>query len=163
MKKILFLLLLVLPTAAMAQMLGVGAQWSEFDRINFHATLAYPYKTNMGEKITWSLGSRLDYVSGSPTVSGLNVKPLSFDITTSELYIIKPITVSIGADAGYNFNFMHGNSGVVLTPNLYLDYSIFYMKFGYDYNTFENEGGFFVRFGIGIGQGFIKGLAKKYR
>lgn len=161
MKKIFLLLLLVLPEAIMAQMAGVGAQWSGFDRINFNATLSGPYKINMGDKITWSLGGRLDYVSGNPKVSGLNIKPLSFDITTSDFFLIKPITITVGTDAGYNFNFRHGNDGIVLTPNIYLDYNFFYLKFGYDYNTFENEGNFFVRFGIGIGQGMLKKIKIK--
>ena len=159
MKKLLLLFLLILPKVATAQMFGVGAQWSEFDRINFNTTLSCPYKTNIGDKLTWSLGSRIDYVSGNPKVSGLNVKPLSFDFTTSDFYLIKPVTILVGADAGYNFNFNHGNSGIVLTPLVYLDYTAFYIKFGYDYNTFENEGNFFVRFVVGIGQGLLKKIS----
>ena len=82
-------------------------------------------------------------------------------ITTSKIFEDAPITAMIGTDAGYNFNFNHGHDGVILTPFLYLDYGIIYLKTGYDYNTFEDEGQFFVRLGVGVGPGFIKLLKKK--
>jgi hypothetical protein len=163
MKKLLFILLLIAPITCMGQMLGVGAQWTEFEKIQFNATASYPYKTHLGDNFCWMLSGGVDYVGGSSTVSGLNVKPASFMITTSDFFALKPVTISLGCDAGYNFGFKrYVNDGIILSPNIYFDYKTFYIKAGYDYNTFENEGQFFVKFGIGLGQGFIKMLSRKF-
>lgn len=161
MKKLLFILLFV-PATCMGQMLGVGAQWTDFEKIQFNATAAYPYKTHIGDSFCWMLSGGVDYVGGDSKISGLNVKPASFNITTSDYFALKPITISVGCDAGYNFNFRHGHDGLVLSPNIYFDYKTFYVKAGYDYNTFENEGQFFIKFGVGLGQGFIKMLSRKF-
>ena len=105
MRKILFIVLLFAPITCMAQMLGVGAQWTEFEKIQFNATASYPYKTHIGDKYCWMLSGGVDYVGGSSTVSGLNVKPASFVIPTSDFFAVTPVTISVGVDAGYNFGF----------------------------------------------------------
>lgn len=165
--KYLILVFLLIPLSCAGQLLGVAGQWSKFDgdsKFQFNASAAFPYLNNFNEgssSTRWALCGGVDYLSGSSTISGLNIKPASFMITTSKIFEDTPITAMVGADAGYNFNFNHGHDGVILTPFLYLDCGIIFLKTGYDYNTFEDEGQFFVRLGVGVGPGFIKLLRKK--
>lgn len=159
MKKYIFIVLFLLPVACMGQVLGVAGQWTKFDgdnKFQFNASASVPYMNSLEDRTCWILSGGVDYLSGSSTVSGLNVKPAQFAITSSNIFGMKKYTIMLGADAGYNFNFNHGNDGIILTPNIYMDYKMFYMKTGYDYNTFHNEGQFFVRLGMGVGVGFFK-------
>lgn len=164
--KYFVLIFLLIPLSCAGQLLGFSEQLSKFDgghKFQFNASAAFPYLNNFSnykDNIRWALCGGVDYLSGSSTISGLNIKPVSFMATTSEIFEDTPLTLMAGADAGYNFNFTHGNDGVILTPFLYLDYNFIYLKAGYDYNTFENEGQFFVRLGVGIGAGFIKMLSR---
>lgn len=161
MKKLFLLLLLFIPVFCHAQLVGVAYQWKDFEKSQFAATMSVPYLTNLGKSnYVWMLNARLDYVSGSSEVSGLNLKPASFSITTANNYASDPVTVMLGCDAGYNINFTHGHSGLVLSPNLYIDYSFLYFKTGYDHNIFHNEGQFYIRVGICFGVGALKKLAK---
>ncbi len=168
MKYLIFILLLV-PLTCVGQILGISSQLSKYDgghKFQFNVSGAFPYLSNLNsydDNINWLFCGGIDYLSGSSTVSGLNIKPMSFMTTTKQIFEDTPFTVMLGVDAGYNFNFNHGNDGIILTPNLYLDYGVIYMKAGYDYNTFENEGQFFVRLGIGIGPGFIKKVFRNKR
>jgi len=164
--KYLIFILLLMPLSCAGQLLGISGQLSKYDgdhKFQFNASAAFPYLNNFNKgsaSTRWALCGGIDYLSGSSTISGLNIKPASFMITTSEIFEDTPFTAMIGADAGYNFNFNHGNDGVILTPHLYLDYKFIFLKAGYDYNTFEDEGQFFIRLGIGIGPGFIKMISR---
>lgn len=159
MKKYLLVILLLLPLTCMGQILGMGGQWTRYEggnRWQFNASASLPFYNNIGENTCWLISSGVDYLSGSSTVSGLNIKPAQFAITSSDIFSVKKYTIMLGTDAGYNFNFNHGNNGIILTPNIYFDYKMFYVKAGYDYNIVHNEGQFFVRAGVGIGVGFFK-------
>ncbi|NDV69642.1 hypothetical protein [Dysgonomonas sp. 25] len=159
MKKYIFILLFFIPVAGFSQLVGVAGQWTKFEgdsHFQFNASASFPYLNNLGDKTCWMFGGGVDYLSGSTTVSGLNIKPAQFVITSANIFGVKSYTIMLGADAGYNFNFNHGNDGIILTPNIYMDYKIFYVKAGYDYNTSHNEGQFFVRAGLGLGVGFFK-------
>lgn len=161
--KIIFILLL-LPFACSAQFLGVGVQYADAkDKGNdfqFVANVSYPvwHKINA---LNSYVASGLDYTGGSSPVAGLNIKPIQFTSYLSEsLFNKNKFTVLVGCDAGYLFNFRHGKDGIVVTPNVYFDYSSFFIKTGYDFNVTGNEQQFFVRVGFCIGMGTIKSYAK---
>ncbi len=150
-----------------AQFLGLGWQTGSGEKDQFAAHLSLPYvslskKMNAGSlnfdhRVSYIFGGGVEYTTSGSKVSGLNVKPLSLAVipTFTDRY---PFTLALKADAGYNFNLTHGNSGMILSPALYLDYKLFFVSAGYDYNAFHNEGQFNVRVGIGITWGLVKSL-----
>jgi len=161
-KYIIVLLLLLLPLMCSAQFIGIGAQYADAkgsgNDIQFAANLSYPvfHKKN---KLNAFIASGIDYTGGSSPVAGLNIKPIQASTFLSEsLFNNYPFTIMFGCDAGYLFNFKHGKDGIVLTPNLYLDYKCFFVKTGYDFNVTGGEQQFFVKFGISFGMGVLKML-----
>lgn len=161
--KIIFLFLL-LPLASSAQLIGVGAQYADAkglgNDIQFAANASFPvwHKKN---PLNIFVASGIDYTGGSSPVSGLNIKPLQFTSYISEsLFNNHPFTILVGCDAGYLFNFKHGKDGLILSPNLYIDYKSFFVKTGYDFNVTGGKQQFFVRLGFNIGLGTFKMFAK---
>ena len=158
---LIVLFLLALPIACSAQFLGIGAQYADAkggNDIQFAANASYPaFKKK--NKLNAFIASGIDYTGGSSPVAGLNIKPFQGTTFLSEsLFNNYPGTIMMGGDAGYLFNFKHGKDGIVLTPNLYLDYKCFFIKTGYDFNVTGGENQFFVRFGIAFGMGTLKML-----
>lgn len=150
---------MVIPLAGSAQFIGIGAMYADAKHANdiqFAANLSYPiyHKKN---SINTFISSGIDYTGGSSPVSGLNIKPIQAATFLSEsLFNNHPFTILVGCDAGYLFNFRHGKDGLVLTPNIYVDYKCFYLKTGYDFNLTGSEQQFFIKIGVGFGMGVIK-------
>lgn len=171
--KILFLLMSVFPFSVSSQMLNtvaktagmalkynlqLGAQYTDANDIQFAGSMSYPVFHKKNPFNSYIL-SGIDYTGGSSPVAGLNVKPIQITTFFSEnLFNNYPYTILLSCDAGYLFNFKHGKDGVVITPNLYVDYKCFFMKTGFDFNVSEGEHQFFVRAGISFGMGVIKML-----
>lgn len=161
--KIIFLLLII-PMASSAQLIGVGAQYADAkgagNAIQFAANASFPvwHKKN---SLNMFIASGIDYTGGSSPVAGLNIKPLQFTSYISEsLFNNFPVTILVGCDAGYLFNFKHGKDGIIISPNVYVDYKSFFVKTGYDFNVTGNREQFFVRFGLNFGLGTFKMFAK---
>jgi len=157
MKKIIICLFLLIPSAiCSAQSLGIGSQHVKKEKLQFSINSYVPfYQINdTSSPLILGLGSGFDYLSPGFKVSGLNVKPISLFLMKNNY---SAFTVGMKLDAGYNFGFGHGN-GVILTPSLYADASVYYISAGYDYNTHHNDGQFFVRIGVGLTLGFLKSL-----
>ncbi|WP_165043105.1 hypothetical protein [Dysgonomonas sp. ZJ709] len=165
MKKIgIALLLILLPLACSAQFIGVGAQYADAksrgNDFQFAASLSFPTWHKKNPMNTF-ISSGIDYTGGSSPVAGLNIKPIQINSFLSEsLFNNNPYTILVGCDAGYLFNFKNGKDGVVITPNIYLDYKFFFVKAGYDFNVTGNEQQFFVRAGLSFGMGSFKSYAK---
>lgn len=162
--KIMLLLLLAVPVMTIAQVIGIGTQYVKPENganaFQFQANLSYPVWTKKNPLNTY-LSSGIDYTGGSSPVAGLNLKPIQLTSYLSEsIFNNWPVTVLVGADAGYLVNFKHGKDGVVLTPHLSIEYSVFYVKSGWDFNVTGKRDQFFVRLGVGFGIGTLKAFAK---
>ena len=163
MKKLntLFLLLL-LPILCYGQFFGLGGQYSQKGDGQFFTNLSFP-TLHEENKFNTYISSGLEYTTpGGAKLSGLNIKPIQLTTYFSEdFFNDHPYTVLFGVDAGYLFDFRkHHKNTVVVTPNLYIDYKIFFVKAGYDFDVFHGQNQFFVRAGIGIGMGVFKMFAK---
>ena len=157
---VLFFLLL-LPIFCYGQFFGLAGQYSQGGDGQFAVNLSFP--SYHGENaLNLYLSSGLDYTTpGGAKMSGLNIKPIQ--VTTyfnEDFFNSKPYTVLFGVDGGYLFDFRKGQkNAIVITPNLYVDYKIFFIKTGYDFDVSHGQNQFFVRAGIGIGMGTFKMLA----
>jgi hypothetical protein len=157
-------LLLLLPLACSAQLIGIGAQYADAkgkgNAIQFAANASFPvwHKKN---PLNSYISSGIDYTGGSSPVAGLNIKPVQFTSFISEsLFNDHPFTILVGCDAGYLFNFRHGKDGIVITPNAYFDYKGIFVKTGYDFNVTGGKQQFFVRLGFNFGIGTFKNFVK---
>ncbi len=163
MKKVrLLLLLMLIPVLSYGQFFGLGGQYSQKSDGQFFINASFPtYHEENALKMYISSG--LEYTtSGGAKLAGLNVKPIqAVTYFGDEFFNNSPVTVLLGVDAGYLFDFRsrHKNS-IVITPNLYADYKVFFIKAGYDIDTFHGNSQFFVRAGIGIGLGTFKMFAR---
>ena len=155
--KILFLLL-SLPFFCYSQLVGLGGQYSQGADGQFVANLSFPtYHESNNLKLL--IFSGLEYTtSGGAKMSGLNLKPIqAATYFGDDFYNNNPVTVLAGVDAGYLFDFRNGRKdGIVFTPNLYLDYKVFFVRTGYDFDVSNGRNQFFIRAGIGIGLGTFK-------
>lgn len=163
MTKIRLLLLMVfVPILCQAQFFGIGGQYSQKSDGQFFINTSYPFY-NEKNALNMYLSSGMEYTtSGGAKLAGLNIKPIQATSYLSEdLYNNLPITLLVGVDAGYLFDFRsrHKNS-IVITPNIYIDYKVFFVKAGYDIDTFHGNSQFFVRAGIGVGLGTFKMFAR---
>ena len=156
MKRFIISLLLLFPVISFAQSLGFGSQHVKKEKLQLSINSYVPfYQINdTSSPFVLGLGSGFDYLSPGFKVSGLNVKPISLFLMKNNY---SAFTFGMKLDAGYNFGFGHGN-GIVLTPSIYADASVFYFSAGYDYNTHHNDGQFFVRVGVGLTLGLLKSL-----
>jgi hypothetical protein len=157
MKRIVFVFLLFIPSLCFAQFLGLGGQWT-VEKYQFTVVSSTPYKALLDNDspVALAIGSGLEYTTSGPKISGLYVKPVSFWALTNNME--NKNTFALKLDAGYNRNLTHGNNGFILSPNLYADWSIFYLSTGYDWNMTHGEGQFYIRLGVGVTLGFLKGL-----
>lgn len=145
-----------------AQFIGVGGQLAD-SKGQFSATLSAPYAV-LGKEdnaFQFVLGTGMEYTTSGPKISGLNIKSLSIWMVSNNME--SPLSYGLRLDGGYNFNLTHGNNGVILSPNLYFDWSALYLSAGYDYNMSHKEGQFYVRIGIGITLGLLKKTGTKLR
>lgn len=165
MKKLIGIIaFLLVSMSCSAQFIGIGAQYADAkgkgNAIQFAANVSYPYLHKKNALNTFISGG-IDYTGGSSPVSGINIKPIQISSFISESFFNKTkFTVLIGCDGGYIFNHRHGKDGVVITPNIYVDYKFFFVKAGYDMNVSKGERQFFVRTGFSFGMGAIKSFAK---
>lgn len=152
----LLLLFLVFPTLAMAQFAGIGLQYTDAKDIQFQTSVSYPYVMPKNKYAAYISGG-VEYTGGSSPVAGLNIKPIQLSTAFNQKRMFsKAYTLVLSCDAGYLFNFRHGKDGIVITPNLYIDYKSIYIKTGYDFNVTEGERQFFVRAGLCFGWGTVK-------
>ena len=163
-KVVVLLIAILFPTLTFAQLVGVGAQYVDpkggENAIQFQANLSFPVWTKPNPLNVY-MSSGIDYTGGSSPVSGINVKPIQLSSYISEKWFNESkVTFMVGADAGYLFNHRHGKNGIVLTPHVHVEYSIFYLKSGWDFNVTGHKDQFFIRFGVGIGLGTFKTFAK---
>ena len=159
MKKIIFIFLLLIPVICSAQFLGIGTQWaSNPEKFQFTVISSTPYTvlTDDSNPFAVAFGSGLEYTTSGPKISGLYFKPVSFWFLSNNMD--SKSTFALKLDGGYNRNLTHGNNGFIVSPNLYIDWSAFYLSAGYDYNMSHKEGQFFVRIGVGVTLGLLKGL-----
>lgn len=163
MKKIHVLLLLVLiPIVCKAQFFGLGGQYATGADGQFAINASFPtyFKEN---PLNLIVSNGLEYTtSGGARISGLNLKPLQIQSYLSEdLYNNHAVTFLVGVDGGYLFDFRaHHKNGIIITPNIYMDYKILFLKAGYDFDVRNGKNQFFVRAGVGIGLGIFKSFAK---
>lgn len=161
-KSIIVLVFTLLPLMSFAQFVGIGAQYADAKNkgndVQFVANLSYPVWKKKNA-LNMFIASGVDYTGGNSPVSGLNIKPIQATSYLGEKFFNKhPYTVMVGCDAGYLFNFNHGKDGIVVTPNVYIDYKFFFVKAGYDFNVTGGEHQFFVRAGVCFGMGALKML-----
>lgn len=162
--KLIIFLLLALPIASSAQIVGIGTQYVEpkygANALQFQANISFPVWTKKNP-LNVFMSSGIDYTGGSSPVSGINFKPIQLSSYLSEEWFnSSKFTFMVGADAGYLVNHRHGKNGIVLTPHIHVEYSIFYLKSGWDFNVTGKKDQFFIRFGIGFGIGTAKSFAK---
>lgn len=158
----ILIILILLPILCYGQFFGIGGQYSQASDGQFVISASFP-TYHEENKLNIFVSSGLEYTtSGGAKLSGLNVKPVQLQTYFSEdFYNDNPVTLLLGMDAGYLFDFRHGKkNSIVITPNLHCEYKIFFVKTGYDIDTFHGNSQFFVRAGIGIGLGTFKMFAK---
>jgi len=158
-KRIIISILLILPFfPAYGQLLGVGGQYAQKSDGQFFVNAALPTFTKNNALHLFNL-SGIDYTTpGTSRLSGLQIKPIQLSSYLSDyIFYESPIVLSVGVDAGYLFDFRsnHKNT-IVVTPNFYMDYKIFFVKTGYEFDTFHGNNQFFVRAGIGFTLGTMK-------
>jgi hypothetical protein len=155
--KIVFLLLLV-PFAGRAQFLGLGGQYASKSDGQFAASFSFP-TIHPKNPLNCFISSGLEYTtSGGAEMAGLNLKPLQLSWFGTEKFFNKtPFTLLLNLDAGYLLDFRHvQKDGLVLTPNLYVDYKYYFLKAGYDLDVTNGQKQFFVRAGVCLGLGTFK-------
>ncbi|MDU1905396.1 MAG: hypothetical protein E6772_11480 [Dysgonomonas sp.] len=158
--KILFLLTL-LPLFSYAQFIGFAGQYSQGADGQFVANMSFPTYHEENSLRTF-ISSGLEFTtSGGARLAGLNIKPIQAQTYFSEdFYNNNPVTLLLGVDAGYLFDFRsRRKNSIVITPNLHCEWKVFFVKTGYDIDTFHGNSQFFVRAGIGIGLGTFKMFA----
>lgn len=156
-----FSLFLVLSAHLYCQIVGLGGQYVQRSHGQFFISAAYPtfYESNALKLFNLS---GLEYTTpGSARLSGLQIKPIQLSSYLSDrIFYESPVVVTVGVDAGYLFNFSKGyKSTVVLTPNFYIDYKIFFLKGGYEIDALHGHHQYFIRAGIG----FVLGTMKHFR
>ncbi len=152
------LLLVVFSLPVYSQLFGIGGQYAEKSNGQFFVNAALPTFTKANALNLFNM-SGLEYTTpGATRLAGLNIKPIQLSSYISDkIFYESPFTLSIGADAGYLFDFRRGyKNTIVITPNIYADYKIFFLKTGYDIDTFHGNHQFFVRAGIGFALGTMK-------
>lgn len=159
MKKIITpLLFLLLPILCYGQFFGLGGQYSQGAKGQFVVNFSAPtyHKENA---LNAFVSSGMEFTtSGGARMSGLNIKPVQlYTYFSEDMYNDLPFTVLAGVDGGYLFDFRSKkDNGIILTPNLYIDYKVFFVKTGYDFDVSHGRSQFFIRAGIGIGLGTFK-------
>lgn len=159
MKKVIFLFLLaIIPFASKAQFFSVGGQYAQKSDGQFFTSFSYPvYKKK--NALNSFIASGVEYTTyGGAKLSGLNLKPIQINTFFGERFFnTTKYTFMMGVDAGYLFNLPKGHKDcIVVTPNIYFDYKLFFVKAGYDFDLFNGKNQFFVRAGVCFGMGALK-------
>lgn len=157
MKKSVLILLSLIPIGCFAQFIGIGGQIAD-SKGQFAANMSAPYKIlgNDDHAFQFVLSTGMDYTTSGPKISGLNMKPVSVWVVGNNME--SKLSYGLKLDGGYNFNLTHGKNGVIISPNLYTDFSAFYISTGYDYDISNKKGQFYVRIGVGLTLGLLKSL-----
>lgn len=163
-KVFIFTIFLILSFQVYGQLLGLGGQYAERSNGQFFINAAYPtfYENNPLHLINLS---GLEYTTrGGARLSGLQIKPIQLSSYLSDkIFYESPVVIALGIDAGYLFNFSKGyKNTIVLTPNFYADYKIFFLKTGYELDTLHGNHQFFVRVGVGFALGTMKHFRARY-
>ncbi len=159
-KIITLFVLTIISLSAYSQLIGIGGQYAQKSDGQFFMNAAIPTFTKDNPLHLFNL-SGLEYTtSGGASLSGLQIKPIQLSTYLSDrIFYESPVTISLGVDAGYLFDFRHGHKNtIVLTPNFYMDYKIFFVKTGYEFDTLHGKDQFFIRAGIGFALGTMKHL-----
>lgn len=159
--KIAFIILLF-PVACSAQLIGIGGQYASGSDGQFVASFSIP-TIHPKNPLNSYISSGLEFTtSGGAKMSGLNIKPIQISTFFSEKFFNKsPYTLLLSVDGGYLFDFRHGQKdGIIITPNLYVNYKFFYVKTGFDFDVTNGDNQFFVRAGICLGSGTLKSFVK---
>ncbi len=154
----LAILLLLLPFVGRAQFLGLGGQYASKSDGQFVTSFSFP-TIHPKNPLNCFISSGLEYTtSGGAEMAGLNLQPMQLSWFGTEKFFQKtPFTLLLNLDAGYLFDFRSGKKdGLVLTPNLYLDYKYYFLKTGYDCDVTNGRNQFFVRAGVCLGLGTLK-------
>lgn len=157
---ILYLILMVFSLSAYSQLVGVGGQYAQKSNGQFFANISLPTYTKSNSLHIFNM-SGIEYTTpGASYLSGLLLKPVQLSTYFSNyIFYESPFTLSAGIDAGYLFDFRSGHDNtIILTPNFYVDYKIFFIKTGYDIDTFNGNSQFFIRAGVGFTLGTMKHL-----
>lgn len=152
------ILLLLIPFFGRAQFLGLGGQYASKSDGQFVASFSFP-TIHPKNPLNCFVSSGLEYTtSGGAEMTGLNLKPLQISWFGTEKFFNKtPFTLLLNFDVGYLLDFRPGQKdGLLLTPNLYLDYKYYFLKTGYDFDVTNGHKQFFVRGGVCIGLGTLK-------
>lgn len=164
MKRIFFVITLLILSLniCQAQFFGVSGQYASKADGQFVAEFSYPVFKKKNPLKSF-ISSGMEYSTyGGAELSGLNIKPIKINTFLGENFFSRTkYTVMFGVDGGYLLNFPHGKkNGIVVTPNFYFDYKLFFVKAGYDFDVINGKNQFFVRAGLGFGMGAIKMIAK---
>lgn len=157
-KTIALLAMLIVAVGARGQLIGLGGQYAQKSDGQFFISAALPTYQPTGSLHLFNL-SGVEYTTyGGAALSGLQIKPIQLSsYLSNKLFYDSRFVLTLGVDAGYLFNFGKGRKNtVVVTPNLYFDYKIFFLKTGYELDTLHGNHQFFVRVGVGFALGTLK-------
>lgn len=160
-KGILLLLLVCIPMLSYAQFFGIGGQYSEKSDGQIVISTSFPTIHPSHNKFNSFVSSGMEFTtSGGAKMSGLHLKPVQIQTFFSEDFFNNtPFTLLLGVDGGYLFDFRHNRkNAITVTPNLYFDYKVFFVKTGYDFDISHGRNQFFVRAGVCVGLGSLKML-----
>ncbi|NDW09029.1 hypothetical protein [Dysgonomonas sp. 520] len=161
-KVISIIFILTIPATCSAQLFGLAGQYADGAKGQFVASFAIP-TIHPKNPLNSYISSGLEYTtSGGAKMSGLNVKPIQISTFFTEDFFNKtPYTLLLNLDGGYLFDFRSDHkNGVVITPNIYLNYKFFYVKTGVDFDVTNGDNQFFVRAGVCLGSGLLKSFVK---
>ncbi len=155
---LIFLAAVLLSFPAYGQLFGVGGQYAENSNGQFFVSAAMPTYIKENSLKLFNLSGLEFTTSGGANMSGLQLKPIQLSTYLSDyIFYDSRFTLTLGADAGFLFDFRKGRKNtLVLTPNIYADYKIFFLKAGYEFDTFHGNSQFFIRAGIGFALGTMK-------
>lgn len=158
-KCILLMLLVLIPLASYGQFFGLGGQYSEKSDGQFVISGSFPTIHPAHNKLNSFVSSGLEFTtSGGAKMSGLHLKPVQISTFFSEDFFNNtPYTILLGVDGGYLFDFRRNRkNAITITPNLYFDYKIFFVKTGYEFDVSHGKSQYFIRAGVCIGMGSLK-------
>lgn len=146
------------------QIIGFAGQYAEKSHGQFAFNVAWPTYIEDNPLNVFML-SGLEYTTpGASKLSGLHLKPVQLSTYFNDyLFNRAPVTFTMGVDGGWLLDF-RGNhkSTLVVSPNIYFDYKIFFLKAGYDLDTLHGNHQFYARAGIGFTFGVVKSIHIRY-
>lgn len=157
-RRIIGILLTLFPILVHAQFIGLGGQYTDKADGQFVASLSV-LTIHPKNPLNCFISSGLQYTtSGGAEMAGLNLQPIQLSwFGTEKLFNKTKFTLLLNCDAGYLFDFRkERKDGIIITPNLYMDYKFFFIKTGYDFDVLHGRQQFFARAGICVGLGTLK-------